>query len=135
MVKSRFLNVCLAAAIALALCLSLCTMANAQLPASYYYTAPLAFPTYSYFNTIAPYSSSSSSYLLGYNTFNPFLAPPVADAYTLAGIPVYPYLTNPYSTAFPYATLDVYAPYAPPAYPTFTYGAADLFSLWLGLNI
>ena len=130
MVKSRFLNVCLAAAIALALCLSLCTMANAQfLPASYYYTAPLAFPSYVYSNTIAP------SYLLGYNTFNPFLAPAVADAYTLADIPVYPYLTNPFSTAFPYATLDVYAPYAPPAYPTFTYGAADLFSLWLGLNI
>jgi hypothetical protein len=129
MVKSRFLNVCMAAAIALALCLSLGTMANAQLPASYYYTAPLAFPTLSgYYNTI-------DGYLLGYNTFNPFLAPAVADAYTLAGIPVYPYLSNPFSTAFPYATLDVYAPYAPPAYPTFTYGSADIYSLWLGLNL
>ena len=103
--------------------------AQAQLPASYYYTSPLAFPTYGYTNTINP------SYLLCYNTFNPFLAPAVTDAYTLAGIPVFPYLTNPYSTTFPYATLDVYAPYAPPAYPTFTYGAADLFSLWLGLNL
>jgi len=129
MVKSRFLNVCMAAAIALALCLSLCTMANAQyLPSSYYYTSPLAFPTYGYFNTI-------DGYLLGYNTFNPFLAPAVADVYTLAGIPVYPYLSNPFSTAFPYATLDVYAPYAPPAYPTFTYGSADIYSLWLGLNL
>jgi len=128
MVKSRFLNVCLAAVIALALCLSLGTMANAQLPASYYYTAPLAFPTYGYFNTI-------DGYLLGYNTFNPFLAPAVADAYTLAGIPVYPYLSNPFSTTFPYTTLDVLAPYAPPAYPTFTYGAPDIYSLWLGLNL
>ncbi|MGA1826606.1 MAG: hypothetical protein ACMUIP_18285 [bacterium] len=129
MVKSRFLNVCMAAAIAVAICLSLCTMVNAQyLPASYYYTAPLAFPTYSYFNTI-------DGYLLGYNTFSPFLAPPVADAYTLAGIPVFPYLTNPFSTTFPYATLDVFAPYAPPAYPTFTYGSPDIYSLWLGLNL
>ncbi|MGA1867564.1 MAG: hypothetical protein ACMUJM_03345 [bacterium] len=129
MVKSRFLNVCLAAVIALALCLSLGTMANAQfLPASYYYTSPLAFPSYSYFNTI-------DGYLLGFNTFNPFLAPAVADAYTLAGIPVFGYLSNPYATAFPYSTLDVLAPYAPPVYPTFTYGAPDIYSLWLGLNL
>jgi hypothetical protein len=128
MVKSRFLNVCLVAVIALALCLSLGTIAQAQLPVSYYYTAPLAFPTYGYFNTI-------DGYLLGYDTFNPFLAPAVADAYALAGIPVYPYLTNPFSTTFPYATLDVYAPYAPPAYPTFTYGSTDIYSLWLGLNL
>jgi hypothetical protein len=107
-------------------------MANAQssyfLPASYYYTAPLAFPTYGYFNTI-------DGFLLGYNAFNPFLSPSVADAYTLAGIPTFPYLTNPYSTTFPYATLDAYAPYAPPAYPTFTYGSPDIYSLWLGLNL
>jgi hypothetical protein len=129
MVKTRFLNVCLAAMIALALCLSLAVTANAQyLPTSYYYTAPLAFPSYTYFNTI-------NGPLLGFDTFNPFLAPAVADAYTLAGIPVYPYLSNPYSTAYPYATLDVLAPYAPPVYPTFSYGSVDLYSLWLGLNI
>ena len=128
MVKSRFLNVCLAIAIACVLCLSLGTMANAQLPASYYYTSPLAFPTYGYFNAI-------DGYLLGYNAFNPFLAPAVADVYSLAGIPTFPYLTNPYSTTFPYATLDVLAPYAPPTYPTFTYGATDIYSLWLGLNL
>ncbi|MGA1825776.1 MAG: hypothetical protein ACMUIP_14060 [bacterium] len=102
--------------------------AQAQLPDSYYYTTALAFPAYGYFNTI-------DSYLLGYNAFNPFLAPAVADAYTVAGIPVFPYLSNPYSTAFPYATLDVLAPYAPPVYPTFTYGTPDIYSLWLGLNL
>ena len=114
--------------IAMTLVITMQSQVQAQLPASYYYTSPLAYPTYSYFNTI-------DGYLLGYNTFNPFLAPAVADAYTLAGIPTYPYLTNPFSTTFPYATLDVLAPYAPPAYPTFTYGSVDLYSLWLGLNI
>jgi hypothetical protein len=129
MVKTRFLNVCLAAMIALALCLSVAVTANAQyLPTSYYYTAPLAFPSYSYFNTI-------NGPLLGFDTFSPFLSPSVADYYVDYGIPVYPYLTNPYSTAYPYATLDVYAPYAPPVYPTFSYGNIDLYSLWLGLNI
>jgi len=130
MVKSRFLNVCLVAVIALVFCVSLGAVANAQLPATYYYTSPLYYPALggSYFNTI-------DGYLLGYNTFNPFLAPPVADAYNLAGIPTYPYLTNPFQTTFPYATLDVLAPYAPPAYPTFTYGSVDLYSLWLGLNL
>ena len=103
--------------------------AQAQLPASYYYTSPLAFPTYGYTNTINP------GYLLGYNTFNPFLAPVATDAYTLAGIPTFGYLTNSYSTTFPYATLDVGAPYAPPVYPTASYGATDLYSLWLGLNL
>jgi hypothetical protein len=132
MVKTRFLNVCLAAMIAMALCLSVAVTANAQssyyLPASYYYTSPLAFPSYSYFNTI-------NGPLLGYDVFSPFLAPSVADYYIDAGIPVYGYLTNPYSTAYPYATLDVLAPYAPPVYPTFSYGSVDLYSLWLGLNL
>jgi hypothetical protein len=114
--------------IAMTLVITMQSQVQAQLPVSYYYTSPLAFPTYSYFNTI-------DGYLLGYNTFNPFLAPAVADTYALAGIPVFPYLSNPFSTTFPYATLDVVAPYAPPAYPTFTYGSVDLYSLWLGLNL
>jgi hypothetical protein len=129
MVKSRFLNVMVVAIIAFAFCLSLSVTAGAQLlPASFYYTQPLYYPSYAYTNTI-------DGYLLGYNTYSPFLAPPVADAYTLAGIDVYPYLTNPYSTAFPYATLDVLAPYAPPAYPTFTYGDPALYALWVSLNL
>ena len=141
MVKSRFLNVMVVAIIAFAFCLSLSMTAGAQLlPASYYYTQPLYYPSYTYTNTIDSYYASTidsyySSYLLGYNTYNPFLAPPVADAYTLAGLDVYPYLTNPYSTAFPYATLDVLAPYAPPAYPTFTYGDPALYALWVSLNL
>jgi hypothetical protein len=104
-------------------------VANAQfLPASYYYTQPLYYPTYAYSNTI-------DGYLLGFNTFNPFLAPPVADTYALAGIPTFPYLTNPFATTFPYATLNVLPPYTPPVYPTFTYGSVDLYSLWLSLNL
>lgn len=129
MVKSRFLNVCLVAVVAIVFCLSLGTTVSAQyLPSSYYYTAPLAFPSYGYFNSI-------DGYLLGYNAFNPFLAPATSSAYNLAGIPTFGYLSNPFSTTFPYATLDVFAPYAPPVYPTFTYGAPDIFSLWLGLNL
>jgi hypothetical protein len=128
MVKSRFLNVMVVAIIAFAFCLSLSMTAGAQLPVSFYYTQPLYYPSYTYTNTI-------DGYLLGFNTYSPFLAPPVADAYTLAGLPVFPYLTNPYSTAFPYATLDVLAPYAPPAYPTFTYGDPALYALWVSLNL
>lgn len=136
MVKSRFLNVLVVAIIAFAFCLSLSVTARAQLPVSYYYTSPLYYPTYSYTNTISSYDSSYyDPFLLGFNTYSPFLAPPVADAHTLAGIDVYGYLTNPFSTAFPYATLDVYNPYAPVAYPTFTYGDPSLFAYWLGLNL
>lgn len=102
--------------------------AQAQLPLSYYYTSPVAFPAYGYTNSI-------DNYLLGFNSFNPFLAPAAVDAYTLAGIPTFGYLNNTYSTTFPYATLDVEAPYAPPVYPTVSYGDPDLYSLWLGLNL
>jgi hypothetical protein len=130
MVKSRFLNVLVVAIIAFAFCLSLSMTVSAQLPASFYYTQPLFYPSYTYTNTIDPLS-----YLLGFNTYSPFLAPPVADTYALAGLDVYPYLTNPFQTTFPYATLDVLAPYAPPAYPTFTYGDPALYSLWLALNL
>jgi hypothetical protein len=128
MVKSRFLNVLVVAIIAFAFCLSLSMTASAQLPASFYYTQPLFYTSYGYANTI-------DGYLLGYNTYSPFLAPSVYPAYNLAGIPTFPYLTNPFQTTFPYATLDVYAPYAPPAYPTFTYGDPSLYSLWIGLNL
>jgi len=128
MVKSRFLNVLVVAIIACAFCLSLSMTASAQLPASFYYTQPLFYSSYGYANTI-------DGYLLGYNTYSPFLAPTVASAYSLAGLSVYPYLTNPYQTAFPYATLDVLAPYAPPAFPTFTYGDPALYALWVSLNL
>ena len=104
---------------------------QAQLPVSYYYTQPLAFSSYTYYNTI----SDLDPYLLGFNTFSPFLAPAVTPSYILADVPIFPYLTNPYTTAFPYATLDVLAPYAAPAYPTFTYGDPALYSLWLDLNL
>ena len=135
MVKSRFLNVLVVAIIAFAFCLSLSVTASAQLPASYYYTNPLYYPSYAYTNTISSYDSYYDPYLLGFNTYSPFLAPPVADAYTLAGLSVYPYLTNPYQTTFPYATLDVYNPYSPVAYPTFNYGDPSLFAYWVGLNL
>jgi hypothetical protein len=129
MVKSRFLNVLVVAIIAFAFCLSLSLTASAQfLPASYYYTQFLYYLLYAYTNII-------DGYLLGFNTYSPFLAPPVADVYTTAGIDVYPYLTNPFSTTFPYATLDVLAPYAPVAYPTFTYGDPALFAYWVDLNL
>ncbi|MGA1867557.1 MAG: hypothetical protein ACMUJM_03310 [bacterium] len=127
--RFRFLNYFLfIMVIAIFIVSTLHFQAQAQLPVSYYYTSPLVFPTYGYYNTI-------DGYLLGYNTFSPFLAPDVTDAYTLANIPVYGYLTNPYSTAFPYATLDVSAPYAAPVYPTFTFGSPDLYALWLDLNL
>jgi hypothetical protein len=129
MVKSRFLNVLVVAIIACAFCLSLSLTASAQfLPASYYYTQPLYYPSYAYSNTI-------DGFLLGFNTYSPFLAPSVASAYTTAGIDVYPYLSNPFSTAFPYATLDVLNPYAPVAYPTFTYGDPSLYAYWVNLNL
>jgi len=129
MVKTRFLNVLVVAIIACAFCLSLSLTASAQfLPASYYYTQPLYYPSYAYSNTI-------DGFLLGFNTYSPFLAPSVASAYTTAGINVYPYLSNPFSTAFPYATLDVLNPYAPVAYPTFTYGDPSLYAYWVNLNL
>jgi hypothetical protein len=128
MVKSRFLNVLVVAIIACAFCLSLSMTASAQLPASFYYTQPLFYTSYGYANTI-------DGYLLGYNTYSPFLAPSVADYYAYSGLSVYPYLTNPFQTTFPYATLDVLAPYAPPAFPTFTYGDPALYSLWIALNL
>ncbi|MGA1825653.1 MAG: hypothetical protein ACMUIP_13420 [bacterium] len=56
MIKSRLLNICLAVAIGSILCLSSGIVANAQfLPVSYYYTVPLAYPTYLYANTINGY--------------------------------------------------------------------------------
>jgi hypothetical protein len=134
MVKSRFLNVLVVAIIALAFCLSLTVTASAQLPASFYYTQPTYYTSYGYANTITGYDYYDA-FLLGYNTYSPFLAPSVADAYALAGLSVYPYLTNPYQTTFPYATLDVYAPYAPVAYPTFTYGDPYSYGYWVDLNL
>jgi len=129
MTKFGFINkIILSMIIGVVLTMFTCIPGRAQLPISYYYTQPLYYPTYGYTNAI-------DSYLLGYNTYSPFLAPAVADVYALAGLDVYPYLTNPYSTTFPYATLDVLAPYAPPVYPTFTYGLPSLYSLWLDLNL
>lgn len=104
------------------------TFAQAQLPVSYYYTNPLYYPSYGYFNSI-------DGYLLGYSTFSPFLAPTVASAYNLAGIATYPYFGSPYQTTFPYQTLPgTIIPYARFTYPSYVYGSPDFYLNWVLLQ-
>ncbi|MGA1844282.1 MAG: hypothetical protein ACMUIS_06935 [bacterium] len=103
--------------------------ATAQVfPTSYYYTNPLFYSGYGYFNTI-------NGYLLGYAPFSPFLTPDAALAYTSLGIPTYPYFGSPYQTTFPYTTLPgTPIPYARFDYPTYAYGDPAFYLSWVLLQ-
>ena len=129
MENSKFLRVWLVAAVlAIGIVLVLGPMAQAQFPTSYYYTNPLYYPSYGYFNTI-------NGYLLGYAPFTPFLTPDVAYAYNSYGIPTYPYFGSPYQTTFPYTTLPgTPIPYARFDYPTYAYGSPDFYLSWVLLQ-
>jgi hypothetical protein len=100
-------------------------MAQAQVfPTSYYYTNPLYYSGYGYFNSI-------DGYLLGYGVYTPFLSPSVATAYNSYGIPTYPYFGSPYQTTFPYTTLPgTPIPYARFDYPTYVYGDPSFYLGW-----
>jgi len=104
------------------------SMVNAQFPLSYYYTNPLYYPSYGYFNSI-------NGYLLGYAPFTPFLTPNVAAAYNLLSIPTYPYVASPYQTTFPYTTLPgTITPYARFDYPSYVYGSPSFYLNWVLLQ-
>ena len=122
----RFLRVwVIAAVLAIGVFLVFGPMAQAQVfPTSYYYTSPLYYSDYGYFNTI-------NGYLLGFAPFTPFLGPDVALAYNTLGIPTYPYFGSPYETTFPYTTLPgTPIPYARFDYPTYTYGDPSFYLAW-----
>ena len=105
------------------------SISQAQLfPTSYYYTNPLYYSGYGYFNSI-------NGYLLGYAPFTPFLTPDVAYAYNSYGIPTYPYFGSPYQTTFPYTTLPgTPIPYARFDYPTYAYGSPEFYLSWVLLQ-
>jgi hypothetical protein len=93
-------------------------------PSTYYYTNPLYYSGYGYFNSI-------NGYLLGYGVYTPFLTPSVSAAYNSYGIPTYPYFGSPYQTTFPYTTLPgTPIPYARFDYPTYTYGDPSFYLAW-----
>jgi hypothetical protein len=122
----RFLRVwVIVAVLAIGMFLVLGPMAQAQVfPTSYYYTSPLYYSDYGYFNTI-------NGYLLGFAPFTPFLGPDVAYAYNSLGIATYPYFGSPYETTFPYTTLPgTPIPYARFDYPTYTYGDPSFYLAW-----
>jgi hypothetical protein len=97
-------------------------------PTSYYYTNPLYYSGYGYFNSI-------NGYLLGYAPYTPFLTPDVAYTYNSFGIPTYPYFGSPYQTTFPYTTLPgTPIPYARFDYPTYAYGSPDFYLSWVLLQ-
>jgi hypothetical protein len=99
-------------------------MAQAQFPTSYFYTNPLYYSGYGYFNSI-------NGYLLGFAPFTPFLTPDVSYLYNSYGIPTYPYFGSPYQTTFPYATLPgTPIPYARFDYPTYVYGDPSFYLAW-----
>jgi len=103
-------------------------LAQAQFPTSYYYTNPLYYSNYGYFNSI-------NGYLLNYLTYSPFLSPALTATYNLAGIPTYPYVGSPYSTTFPYTTLPgTVIPYTRFDYPTYVYGSPDYYLSWVLLQ-
>jgi len=126
----RFLRVCLTITV-LAICAVFLfgSISQAQVfPTSYYYTNPLYYSGYGYFNTI-------NGYLLGYAPFTPFLTYDVASTYNLLGIPTYPYFGSPYQTTFPYTTLPgTPIPYARFDYPTYAYGSPDFYLSWVLLQ-
>ena len=126
---SRFLKVwVIIAALAIGFVLMVGPMAQAQFPTSYYYTNPLYYSNYGYFNTI-------NGYLLGYLPFTPFATADVASVYNLAGIPTFPYFGSPYQTTFPYTTLPgTIIPYARFDYPSYVYGSPDFYLSWVLLQ-
>jgi len=125
----RFLKIwVMIIALAIGILLVNISMVNAQLPLSYYYTNPLYYPSYGYFNSI-------NGYLLGYAPFTPFLTPDVSAAYNLLGVPTYPYVASPYQTTFPYTTLPgTIIPYARFDYPSYVYGSPDFYLNWVLLQ-
>jgi hypothetical protein len=132
----RFLRVwVIAAVLAIGIVLVFGPMAQAQsslygygFPTSYYYTNPLYYSGYGYFNSI-------NGYLLGYAPFTPFLTPDVAYTYNSYGIPTWPYFGSPYQTTFPYTTLPgTPIPYARFDYPTYAYGSPDFYLSWVLLQ-
>jgi len=131
MENSRFLKMwVIAIALAIGVVIMAGPMAHAQyaFPTSYYYTNPLYYSNYGYFNSI-------NGYLLGYAPFTPFLTPTVASAYNLAGVPTYPYVGSPYQTTFPYTTLPgTIIPYARFDYPSYVYGSPDFYLNWVLLQ-
>jgi len=124
--NSRFMKMwVLVAVLAIGLMLLAGPMAQAQVfPTSYYYTNPLYYSSYGYFNTI-------NGYLQGFAPFTPFLAPTVSTAYNTLGIPTFPYFGSPYQTTFPYTTLPgTPIPYARFDYPTYSYGDPSFYLAW-----
>ena len=119
----------LVAVLAIGAVLVMGPMAQAQVfPTSYYYTNPLYYPSYGYFNTI-------NGYLLGFAPFTPFLTPDVATTYNGLGIPTFPYFGSPYQTTFPYTTLPgTVIPYTRFDYPTYVYGSPDFYLSWVLLQ-
>jgi hypothetical protein len=117
------------AVMAIGLILMFGSVTQAQIfPTSYYYTNPLYYSGYGYFNSI-------NGYLLGYAPFTPFLTPDVAYSYNTLGIPTYPYFGSPYQTTFPYTTLPgTPIPYARFDYPTYAYGSPDFYLSWVLLQ-
>jgi hypothetical protein len=130
MENSRFLKIwVIAIALTMGIMVMVVPMAQAQyLPISYYYTSPLAYPSYGYFNSI-------NGQLLGYAPFTPFLTPSASSAYNLLGIPTYPYVGSPYKTTFPYTTLPgTIIPYARFSYPSYVYGSPSFYQNWVLLQ-
>jgi hypothetical protein len=128
--KYRFLRMgMIIAVLAIGIVLLFGPMAQAQvLPTSYYYTNPLYYSGYGYFNSI-------NGYLLGFAPFTPFLTPDVAYSYNTLGIPTYPNFGSPYQTTFPYTTLPgTPIPYARFDYPTYAYGSPDFYLSWVLLQ-
>jgi len=129
MVSKKVLKVWVTAAVLIVgIVLMTGPMAHAQFPTSYYYTNPLYYTNYGYFNTI-------NGYLLGYLPFTPFLNPVAAASYNSVGIPTYPYVGSPYQTTFPYTTLPgTVIPYARFDYPSYVYGSPDFYLSWVLLQ-
>ncbi|MGA1865298.1 MAG: hypothetical protein ACMUHX_09570 [bacterium] len=126
----RFLKIwTIVAVLALGLIFTFGSVTQAQIfPTSYYYTNPLYYSGYGYFNSI-------NGYLLGYAPFTPFLTPNAAYSYNALGIPTYPYFGSPYQTTFPYTTLPgTPIPYARFDYPTYAYGSPDFYLSWVLLQ-
>lgn len=96
---------------------------DTSLPQSTCYITPQYYKDYGYFNTI-------NGYLLGYNTFTPFLIPGMANT---LNTPTYPYFGSPYQTPFPYTStpLKAMVPYTRLDYPTYTYGSSDFYLSWV----
>jgi hypothetical protein len=111
------------------------------LPISYYYTNPLQFPNYSYFNSITdPFYYLGYGYkkpilgndLLAANTYDPFLNYYQVYLFGQYGINTYPYVSYTEQIPFPYQALPgTFLPYSSPFYPTYTYGLVDNYYSWI----